>query len=100
MKYLKPYTLYERVSEETKLFENHSEWSEVDEKLQKEFQFDNFTKALDFINKLAEICEEMNHHPNIDWTYNKIKFTLSTHDAGDIITEKDLELASKIDNIK
>jgi hypothetical protein len=53
MKHLKTYTLYERVSEETKLFENHYEWSEVDEKLQKEFQFDNLfsevTKLLNII---------------------------------------------------
>ena len=87
MKHLKKY----------KIFESYSDWSEVDGKLQREFQFDDFTKALEFINKLALICEEMNHHPHIDWTFNKIKLTLSTHDAGDIVTDLDNQLAKKID---
>lgn len=82
-----------------KIFENHTHWSELDGKLQKQFEFSDFTEALDFINKLAEICESMNHHPHIDWVYNKVKLTLSTHDAGDIITEKDISLAKEIDNM-
>jgi 4a-hydroxytetrahydrobiopterin dehydratase len=80
-----------------KIFEGHSNWSEIDDKLQKEFQFDDFTQALDFINRLAQICEKMNHHPHIDWVYNKVKLSLSTHDVGDIVTDKDKELASEID---
>ncbi len=83
-----------------KFFEsvNHS-WKEVDNKLEKKFQFKDFSKALDFINKLSTICENENHHPEIIWTYNKIELKLSTHDAGNIVTEKDIKLANLIDEI-
>ena len=83
-----------------KFFEsvNHN-WEEVDNKLEKSFQFKDFSEALDFINKLAIICESENHHPEINWIYNKITIKLSTHDAGDIITEKDIKLANLIDEI-
>jgi 4a-hydroxytetrahydrobiopterin dehydratase len=83
-----------------KFFEsvNHN-WKEVDNKLEKSFQFKDFSEALDFINKLAVICESENHHPEINWIYNKINLKLSTHDAGDIITEKDIKLANLIDEI-
>ena len=73
------------------------EWSEFSNKLQKEFEFKDFSEALKFINDLAKICEEQNHHPEINWIYNKVKLTLSTHDAGDAITEKDLKLSKSID---
>jgi 4a-hydroxytetrahydrobiopterin dehydratase len=83
-----------------KFFEsvNHN-WKEVDNKLEKSFQFKDFSEALDFINKLAIICESENHHPEINWVYNKINLKLSTHDAGDIITEKDIKLSNLIDEI-
>ena len=75
------------------------EWAEVSNKLEKEFEFKDFTQAFEFINELAKICEEQNHHPEINWTYNKVKLSLSTHDAGDTITEKDLKLSKSIDEI-
>jgi 4a-hydroxytetrahydrobiopterin dehydratase len=76
-----------------------SKWSEIDNKLQREFEFDDFQQALQFINKIAVICESENHHPEIDWVYNKIILKLSTHDAGDVITEKDIKLAELIDEV-
>ncbi len=83
-----------------KFFESvNYNWKEVDNKLEKSFQFKNFSEALDFINKLAIICESENHHPEINWVYNKINLKLSTHDAGDIITEKDIKLSNLIDEI-
>ena len=83
-----------------KFFESSTHnWKEVDNKLEKSFQFKDFSESLDFINKLAVICESENHHPEINWIYNKINLKLSTHDAGDIITEKDIKLANLIDEI-
>ena len=99
MKRIKTYTLYERVSNETKLFESNQNWSEVDNKLQREFEFDDFQQALEFINEIAVICESENHHPEINWIYNKITLKLSTHDAGDVITQKDIKLAELIDEV-
>lgn len=74
-------------------------WVEKNDKLKRKFEFKDFNEALNFINKLAPICESMNHHPEINWVYNKIELTLSTHDAGDKITELDYQLAKKIDKI-
>jgi 4a-hydroxytetrahydrobiopterin dehydratase len=74
-------------------------WIESNDKLKRKFEFKDFNEALTFINKLAPICESMNHHPEINWVYNKIELTLSTHDAGDKITELDYQLANKIDEI-
>jgi 4a-hydroxytetrahydrobiopterin dehydratase len=74
-------------------------WIESNDKLKRKFEFKDFNEALAFINKLAPICESMNHHPEINWIYNKIELTLSTHDAGDKITELDYQLANKIDEI-
>jgi 4a-hydroxytetrahydrobiopterin dehydratase len=74
-------------------------WIESNDKLKRKFEFKDFNEALSFINKLAPICESMNHHPEIKWVYNKIELTLSTHDAGDKITELDYQLANKIDEI-
>jgi len=74
-------------------------WIESNDKLKRKFEFKDFNEALSFINKLAPICESMKHHPEINWVYNKIELTLSTHDAGDKITELDFQLANKIDEI-
>jgi len=81
------------------LDKNEFKWIEKNDKLKRKFEFKDFNEALSFINKLAPICESMNHHPEIKWVYNKIELTLSTHDAGDKITELDHQLANKIDEI-
>jgi 4a-hydroxytetrahydrobiopterin dehydratase len=99
VKRIKTYTLFERVSEETKLFESNQNWINIDGKLQRDFQFSDFNDALQFINQISVICESENHHPEINWIYNKITLKLSTHDAGDIITQKDIKLAELIDEV-
>ena len=81
------------------LDKNEFKWIENGDKLKRKIEFKDFNEALSFINKLAPICESMNHHPQINWVYNKIELTLSTHDAGDKITELDYQLANKIDEI-
>ncbi len=89
LRYLKKYNIKE----------SNSNWIEVNGKLQCEFEFSDFLESLNFINKIAQICELENHHPEINWTYNKITLKLSTHDAGDIITEKDIKLSKLIDEV-
>ena len=81
------------------LDKNEFKWIEKNDKLKRKFEFKDFNEALAFINRLASICESMNHHPEINWVYNKIELTLSTHDAGNKITELDYQLANKIDEI-
>ncbi len=74
-------------------------WTEKNNKLIKTFEFDNFVEAFGFMTKVAIISEKLNHHPNWSNVYNKVSIELSTHDAGDVITDKDRELAKAIDTI-
>ncbi|HSX57932.1 MAG TPA: 4a-hydroxytetrahydrobiopterin dehydratase [Candidatus Saccharimonadales bacterium] len=69
------------------------------EKIKKTFEFADFAQAVEFVNKVAKSAEEANHHPKIVIDYNKVKIKLSTHDANGV-TEKDIELAKKIERIK
>lgn len=72
-------------------------WTEADNRLKKTFQFRDFTEAFGFMTRVAIIAEKMNHHPTWTNTWNKVSFELSTHDAGDVVTEKDRKLAAAID---
>lgn len=71
-------------------------WKEIDDKLCATFKFSNFVEAFGFMTQVALIAEKMNHHP--EWTnvYNQVEISLSTHDAGNVVTEQDRELAMKI----
>ena len=72
-------------------------WKEKNNKL---LTFNNFKDALEFINKVGDLSERLNHHPEIYNIYNKVTLKLSTHDMGDIVTDKDYQLSSEIDKIK
>jgi 4a-hydroxytetrahydrobiopterin dehydratase len=75
-------------------------WEEKDNTLNKKFKFQNFAEAFAFMTRVAFEAEKMDHHPKWTNTYNEVEIWLSTHDAGDIVTEKDRKLAGKIDAIK
>lgn len=72
-------------------------WKTENNKLIKKFVFKDFTEAFGFMTKVALVAEKMNHHPTWTNTWNTVTFELSTHDAGNTITEKDLKLAEAID---
>ncbi len=74
-------------------------WEEKQNKLVKVFIFRNFVEAFGFMTKVALLAEKMDHHPELHNTYNKVVISLSTHDEGDIITQKDRQLASSIDKL-
>ncbi|MCP1382676.1 pterin-4-alpha-carbinolamine dehydratase [Runella sp. CRIBMP] len=74
-------------------------WIEQNNKLVKEYEFEDFKEAFAFMTKVAEVAEQMNHHPWWSNVYNKVTFELSTHDAGDKVTEKDEALADAIEEI-
>ncbi|WP_424962554.1 4a-hydroxytetrahydrobiopterin dehydratase [Ekhidna sp.] len=74
-------------------------WKEEDNKLKKTFEFKNFVEAFGFMSQVAIIAEKMNHHPNWSNVYNTVSFELNTHDAGDVVTEKDHKLAEAIDGL-
>jgi 4a-hydroxytetrahydrobiopterin dehydratase len=74
-------------------------WKEENNFLTREFTFKDFKEAFAFMTQVALIAEKMNHHPLWTNVYNKVKIQLNTHDAGDIVTEKDRKLASAIDEL-
>jgi 4a-hydroxytetrahydrobiopterin dehydratase len=63
-----------------------------------DFKFKSFSEAFSFMTRVALAAEKMGHHPEWSNTYNKVRITLTTHDAGGL-TEKDMELAGKIDRL-
>ena len=75
------------------------DWVIKNDQLVRNFEFKNFTEAWAFMTRVAFEAEKMNHHP--EWTnvYNKVEIKLSTHDAGDKVTEKDYALAEAIDKL-
>jgi len=74
-------------------------WKEEGNKLYKKFKFGDFKQAFAFMTHVALIAEKMDHHPEWKNTYNELEIWLYTHDAGDIVTEKDHKLAIAIDKI-
>jgi 4a-hydroxytetrahydrobiopterin dehydratase len=73
------------------------EWKESN-KLVREFKFDNFAKALEFANKVGELAERADHHPDMEISWGKVVIKLWTHSEG-AITDKDYALAEKIDKL-
>src|SRR5690606_15307198 len=71
-------------------------WTEVNNRLTKNFEFIDFTEAFGFMTRVALTAEKMNHHPTWTNTWNKVSFELSTHDAGDVVTAKDHKLAEAV----
>ena len=74
-------------------------WKEIDNSLQRSFEFKNFMEAFAFMTKVAFLAEKMNHHPEWKNVYNKVEITLTTHDAGNTVTEKDRKLAEQINQL-
>ena len=72
-------------------------WKEENNKLVKSFEFKDFIEAFAFMAKVAILAEKQNHHPFWTNVYNKVEIHLNTHDAGDVVTEKDHKLAKSID---
>lgn len=74
-------------------------WQETNNKLYRKFQFNNFSEAFAFMTRVAMEAEKMDHHPLWTNVYNTVEIWLSTHSAGDVVTDKDRKLASVIDKL-
>ncbi|MFT5513495.1 MAG: 4a-hydroxytetrahydrobiopterin dehydratase [Bacteroidia bacterium] len=72
-------------------------WKEENDRLHKVFVFTNFLDATRWMFDVSEAIEELNHHPNWSNVYNKVTVDLCTHDAGNVVTEKDYTLAKLLD---
>ena len=73
-----------------------NDWQEVDGALQREFELPSFAEAIAFVNRVAELAEQENHHPDIAISYRRVTLRWTTHSEGGI-TERDRELASRTD---
>lgn len=74
-------------------------WKEENNSLYKKFEFADFSEAFAFMTRVAIAAEKADHHPLWTNVYNKVEIWLSTHDSGDIVTDKDRKLAAVIDKI-
>lgn len=74
-------------------------WEEKNNQLYKKFQFRDFSEAFAFMTRVAIEAEKMNHHPLWSNVYNTVEIWLSTHDAENVVTQKDTQLANRIDEI-
>ncbi|SNS11823.1 4a-hydroxytetrahydrobiopterin dehydratase [Belliella buryatensis] len=74
-------------------------WKEEDNKLKRTFEFKDFQEAFAFMTRVAFLAEQQGHHPNWSNVYNTVAIELTTHDEGNIVTDKDRKLAKAIDAI-
>lgn len=87
------------ISEIKKLLNKLPNWTFKNDKIGKEYVFQSFKEALAFIVRVGLEAESMQHHPELFNVYNTVKIELSTHDAGNKVTQKDIDLATSIENI-
>ncbi|HJR86817.1 MAG TPA: 4a-hydroxytetrahydrobiopterin dehydratase [Acidimicrobiia bacterium] len=77
------------------LTKEHDAWERDGNSLVAQFEFKDFAGAMEFVNRVAEMAESADHHPDIDIRWNKVRLVLSTHSEGGV-TQKDLDLARQI----
>ena len=74
-------------------------WSFSEDSINKEFKFNDFKEAMGFLVRIGFEAEEQGHHPELFNVYNTVKISLKTHDAGDKVTSKDIQLAKTINKL-
>lgn len=74
-------------------------WQETDHELVRHWVFADFVTAFGFMTQVALLAEQHQHHPHISNTYNQLTLRLSTHDAGNTVTDRDRQLAAAIDKL-
>jgi 4a-hydroxytetrahydrobiopterin dehydratase len=73
-------------------------WSSSNNAIRKDLEFPDFIQAMGFVNRVAELAEEVNHHPDIEIRYNRVVLSLNSHDVGGV-TNRDVRLARSIDGL-
>lgn len=74
-------------------------WDEADGALTREFRFESFADAFAFMTRVAFIAEDLDHHPDWSNVYDRVSIRLTTHDAGNSVTDLDRTMATRIDSI-
>jgi 4a-hydroxytetrahydrobiopterin dehydratase len=98
MRHLQQYRGFE-IQETLKPITQTEGWVTDDNSLYKKYVFADFNVAMEFMNEVAEVCNQMDHHPKWTNIYKEVECWLRTHDAGDVVTDKDHELAQAMDRI-
>ena len=75
------------------------QWQMTGDRLIREFAFENFVAAFGFMTRVAMLAEKADHHPSWSNVYNQVRIELTTHDAGNTVTQRDLELAERINRV-
>ena len=77
-----------------------NDWQTINDRLEKTFTFGSFAEALAFVNKVGELCEKHNHHPDICLqNYKEVFISTTTHDAGNVVTQGDRKLVEEVDGV-
>ena len=84
--------------EAEKLARQVPSWSLVDGTLEEEFHFKDFGETMQFVNRVAQVAQQEDHHPDIEISYNKVRLALSTHSIGGL-SRNDFILAAKIERL-
>lgn len=71
-------------------------WEVVNDILDKKFDFNDYGEVRSFVNKVADLADKLNHHPTVTFSYNWVRVETTSHDEGNVVTNKDLELAGQI----
>lgn len=77
----------------------HPRWREADGAIKGAFKFNDFKQAFGFLTQIAMISEKQNHHALIENMYDRVTLTLTTHDAGNRITQRDLKFADAVERV-
>ena len=77
----------------------HAHWSVEGNALVRTFQAKSFPAAIAFVSRIAQAAEAAQHHPDIDIRYRQVTLRLTTHDAGNTVTERDMQLAARADEL-
>ncbi|WP_420450761.1 4a-hydroxytetrahydrobiopterin dehydratase [Ilumatobacter sp.] len=75
------------------------DWDEADGRLRREFEFADFSEAFGFMSRVALLAERHDHHPEWSNVYNRVVIELTSHDAGNTVTDRDRDLAAAIDRL-
>lgn len=75
----------------------NSAWQQSERSLTREWKFKNFRQALAFVNSVGAVAEELKHHPDVNFGWGYVRLSITTHDAGNRLTDKDFNLAQRID---
>lgn len=81
------------------MVEAPSGWEFIDDSLRRSFQFADFAAAFAFMSRIAVIAEELGHHPDWSNSWNVVDISLCSHDAGGVVTERDVQLARRINEV-